>query len=160
MNQKYGTAYYIAPEVLKKNYDQKCDIWSCGVILHILLVKLPPFNGKNEKEIFEKISVGYFSLSGPEFKFISNDAKVLLRYMLQYNPDERISADEALNHVWIQTMTKNEVARDLDAKKALFCLMNFSIELKLQQAACLYIASQLLLRNELIEFREIFNCFN
>mmetsp|Transcript_6420 Transcript_6420/g.5725 ORF Transcript_6420/g.5725 Transcript_6420/m.5725 type:complete len:100 (+) Transcript_6420:181-480(+) len=80
--------------------------------------------------------------------------------MLNYNPSERISADEALNNVWIQTQTKNEVARDLDAQKALFCLRNFNIELRLQQAACLYIASQLLSRTELMGFREIFNCFN
>lgn len=58
MNQKFGTPYYIAPEVLKKKYDEKCDIWSIGIILYILLTGAPPFNGKNEQEIYKKILKG------------------------------------------------------------------------------------------------------
>ena len=52
-----GTPYYMAPEVIDRNYNEKCDIWSCGIILYILLCGLPPFNGKNTQEILEKIKL-------------------------------------------------------------------------------------------------------
>lgn len=63
MKTKVGTAYYVSPEVLSGNYDEKCDIWSAGVILFILLTGDPPFNGANDNEIYKKIQNKKYSFS-------------------------------------------------------------------------------------------------
>lgn len=47
-NIPFGTAYYIAPEILRKKYDIRADIWSCGIILYLLLTGKVPFNGMND----------------------------------------------------------------------------------------------------------------
>ena len=101
MNQKFGTPYYIAPEVLKKSYDLKCDLWSCGVILYILLCGYPPFNGQTDKKIIEAVLQGVYTLDEPEWHSVSDDAKDLVSQLLKQNPEERISAIDALNHTWI-----------------------------------------------------------
>jgi len=53
LKSKVGTPFYIAPEVLSGRYNEKCDVWSAGVILFILLVGYPPFTGVNEEEIIQ-----------------------------------------------------------------------------------------------------------
>ena len=64
-----GTIYYLAPEVLMKCYDEKCDIWSCGVILYTLLSGSPPFNGSTPELIMEAISNISFNFDSISFLY-------------------------------------------------------------------------------------------
>lgn len=102
LTTKMGTPYYIAPEVLDRNYDQKCDIWSIGVILYILLCGYPPFNGDTDSEIIAKIQKGKFSFPKEEWSSISKEAKDLIKLMLNKNPKKRPSARELLQHSWFK----------------------------------------------------------
>ena len=99
-----GSAYYIAPEVLNKNYNEKCDIWSCGVILYILLCGKVPFNGKNDSEILQKIKGGKYDLNRHPFESVSDEAKDLIKKCLDLNVNRRINARSALNHKWFRNL--------------------------------------------------------
>jgi calcium-dependent protein kinase len=66
INQKItdlaGSLNYIAPEVLSgKEYCEKCDIWSCGIIMHALLLGTPPFYNKDQEALIEEIKEGYIN---------------------------------------------------------------------------------------------------
>ena len=102
MKEQLGTPYYIAPEVLRKKYNQKCDIWSLGVIMYVLFCGYPPFGGKTAEAIFENIEEGKVVFQGPEWKRVSVDAKKLIKKLLTYNPRERPTAEDALNDAWLK----------------------------------------------------------
>lgn len=97
-----GSAYYVAPEVLRRNYGVEADVWSAGVILYILLSGVPPFWGENEKNIFDAILRGHIDFSSDPWPSISSSAKDLVKKMLRADPKERLTALEALNHPWIR----------------------------------------------------------
>lgn len=97
-----GTAYYIAPEVLKRQYGSEADIWSAGVILYILLCGVPPFWGDTEQAIFDAVSAGSYNLTSEPWPSISLSAKDLVRKMLDMDPKKRITIQEALSHPWLK----------------------------------------------------------
>nr|XP_027202838.1 LOW QUALITY PROTEIN: calcium-dependent protein kinase 2-like [Dermatophagoides pteronyssinus] len=101
-----GTPYYVAPEVLSGKYTKICDIWSCGVVMFILLSGSPPFHGKSNKETLEKVRKGEYTMNASVWKNISSAAKDLIRRMLEYNPERRITAEEALKHPWMNCMVR------------------------------------------------------
>ena len=106
MNDIVGTPHYIAPEVLKGKYNQKCDIWSAGVILYSMLSGHFPFNGRTNKEIFKSISKKKFEFPEKYWKNISNEAKDLISHML-CEEDKRFSADKVLKHPWLNNLSPN-----------------------------------------------------
>ena len=111
-NRYVGSSYYMAPEVIRRKYNEKCDLWSCGVIMYILLSGKPPFDGDDDKEILEKIKIGQYDLNEYPFPSLSDESKDLIKKLLEYDPNKRISASEALQHPWFQNtefQKKNEV---------------------------------------------------
>jgi calcium-dependent protein kinase len=155
MNKVSGTPYYIAPEVLFEKYDEKCDVWSIGIIMYILLCGYPPFNGDSDTEILNRIKEGKFTFPKEEWENVSNDAKDLINCMLKYNPEERLSASDCLQHKWLT----GQVQKKIDTKLSTRCLDNmkkFHAERKLQQAALTFIVNHLLSKEEKNELMELF----
>ncbi|KAL0914030.1 hypothetical protein M5K25_017527 [Dendrobium thyrsiflorum] len=97
-----GSAYYVAPEVLRKNYGKEIDIWSAGVILYILLSGVPPFWAETEKGIFDAILQGDLDFTSAPWPSISQGAKDLIRRMLTQDPKKRITAAQVLEHPWLR----------------------------------------------------------
>ena len=106
MSARIGTSYYMSPEVLQGNYDNKCDIWSCGVILYILLCGYPPFDGETDHEIFKAISKKKFYFPEDDWKGISDDARDLIKHMI-CDADKRYNAEMVLNHPWVEKCAPN-----------------------------------------------------
>ncbi|XAR60297.1 Non-specific serine/threonine protein kinase [Bertholletia excelsa] len=97
-----GSAYYVAPEVLKRKYGPEIDIWSVGVMLYILLCGSPPFWAESEHGIFNAILRGHIDFSSDPWPSISPGAKDLVKKMLNSDPKQRLTAHQVLNHPWIK----------------------------------------------------------
>ncbi|KAG5408368.1 hypothetical protein IGI04_004687 [Brassica rapa subsp. trilocularis] len=97
-----GSAYYIAPEVLKRKYGPEADIWSIGVMLYILLCGVPPFWAESENGIFNAILKGHVDFSSDPWPSLSPQAKDLVKKMLNSDPKQRLTAAQVLNHPWIK----------------------------------------------------------
>jgi len=160
MNQKHGTPYYIAPEVLKRKYTEKCDVWSCGVILYVLLCGYPPFGGSTEEKILSQVAKGKVKFEGPEWNIISFEAKNLIARLMAYNPNDRISAREALNDPWIQTRIKKLSLDQPVAVTTLDNLRSFRATTQLQKATLTYIASQLSTKEERTQLLKTFQALD
>ena len=136
MRQTMGTPYYIAPEVIQKNYNEKCDVWSCGVILYILLSGFPPFNGRNDEEIMRAVKKTKFHYQRilknikPKidaiWQDISPEAKDLINNMLKFPPETRYTALQAYSHDWIKKKNFNSLKPET-VRVLLMNLKNFHV---------------------------------
>uniref|UniRef100_A0A0B7B9H0 Protein kinase domain-containing protein n=1 Tax=Arion vulgaris TaxID=1028688 RepID=A0A0B7B9H0_9EUPU len=143
-----GSAEYMAPEVVDAwvgesfSYDKKCDLWSLGIILYIMLCGYPPFYGQCGEDcgwergeacqdcqelLFNSIQESVYEFPEDEWSCVSESAKDLIRHLLVRNPRKRYSAADVLKHPWVtkpqaatplatpQVLTRNNSTKDLES---------------------------------------------
>ncbi len=167
LTEKIGSLYYIAPEVLNCNYNEKCDIWSCGIIMYMLLCGSPPFYGENEKDTFSKILTSKPAYPEIIFNYISSEGKNLLENLLNKDMNKRFNGHEALNHPWFKLFFEENANNNNKIDINYKCLENiadnlrkFQTNQKLQQACVKYIVHNMLKKGEIEEYRKIFKKFD
>ncbi|KAG5061531.1 hypothetical protein AAZX31_01G208500 [Glycine max] len=147
-----GSAYYVAPEVLRRSYGPEADIWSAGVILFILLSGVPPFWSKKEQGIFDAILRGHIDFTSDPWPSISSSAKDLVKKMLRADPKQRLSAVEVLDHPWMREDGASDKPLDV---AVLSRMKQFRAMNKLKKVALKVIAENLS-EEEIIGLKEMF----
>ena len=156
-----GSSYYIAPEVLKKHYNEKCDVWSCGVIMYILLSARPPFGGQDDNDIMERVATGVYDLESAPFDKLSSSALDLIRKLLTMDVKSRISAEEALNHPWFKENKSQELYNRINNESTIKTLIenlkNYRRTSVIQETALAYLVHHFPQVKDVINSCKLFN---
>ncbi|KAL3632467.1 Calcium-dependent protein kinase 14 [Castilleja foliolosa] len=140
-NEIVGSPYYMAPEVLKRNYGPEIDVWSAGVILYILLCGFPPFWAETEQGVAQSIIRSIVNFRRDPWPKVSDRAKDLVKKMLNPDPKQRPTAQEVLDHPWLQNAKSApnvSLGETVRARLKQFSMMN-----KLKKQALRVIAEHL-----------------
>ena len=154
MKTKVGSPYYVSPDVLKGDYGIECDMWSIGVVLYFMLGGTPPFTGKSQPEICANIIRGQYSFPSPTWDSVSLLAKDLIASLLLIDPASRLTAQQALNHPWV-----NGQVSDNGLTHILPNLSDFYHCENLQKAASLAIAG-FCSEHEIMELKKKFQALD
>ncbi|XP_057438677.1 calcium-dependent protein kinase 32-like [Lotus japonicus] len=140
-NEIVGSPYYMAPEVLRRHYGPEVDIWSAGVILYILLCGVPPFWAETEQGVAQAIIRSVVDFKRDPWPKVSDNAKDLVKKMLNPDPKRRLTAQEVLDHPWLVHAKKAPNVSLGETVKAR--LKQFSVMNKLKKRALRVIAEHL-----------------
>ncbi|KAI5067102.1 hypothetical protein GOP47_0017630 [Adiantum capillus-veneris] len=149
-----GSPYYMAPEVLKRSYGPEIDVWSVGVILYILLCGVPPFWAETEQGVAQAILRGVIDFKRDPWPVVSDRAKSLVQQMLEPDPKRRLTAQQVLDHPWIQNAKHAPEVSLGDAVRSR--LKQFSAMNKLKKKA-LHVIADLLSGEEVDGLKDLFN---
>ena len=153
---RFGTPYYIAPEVLQESYNEKCDVWSIGVILYLLLIGQAPFDGEDDNIICQKIISEEINYDSNRIKNLSKESIDFMKKLLEKNPDKRISSAQALEHSWIKKYAPHTKVNRAFSRKIYKNLSNFREKSQLSTAVVTFITNYLMNDDELKLLKKLF----
>lgn len=142
LKRNVGTPQYMAPEVLAFNTDERADLWSCGVILFVLLFGYLPFNGATVNIALKKVRTGRYRFPKAKDSKVSNQAKDMVRGLLRKDVGRRFTAQRALQQRWLRTLAELPSAAPLD-RNTVEKMDKFQAEHNLKKLSKHIIASQL-----------------
>lgn len=143
MCTKVGSPQYVSPQVIQGRYSEKCDVWSLGVTLYMLLSGVPPFQGQTDTEILNQVATKPLQCSGSAFKNVSEEARQFTIQLLDRDERRRPGAQSALCDPWL-TQTKKLVAEPTPLGKTLLQrLRNFARLCHFKRAALRLIVKQI-----------------
>lgn len=140
-NEIVGSPYYMAPEVLKRDYGPQIDVWSAGVILYILLCGVPPFWAETEQGVALAIMRSVVNFNREPWPRVSDSAKDLVKKMLNPDPKHRLTGQQVLDHPWLTNAKKAPNVNLGETVRAR--LQQFSVMNKLKKRALQVIAEHL-----------------
>eukprot|EP00930_Biecheleria_cincta_P099073 TRINITY_DN90728_c0_g1_i1.p1 TRINITY_DN90728_c0_g1~~TRINITY_DN90728_c0_g1_i1.p1 ORF type:complete len:576 (-),score=100.66 TRINITY_DN90728_c0_g1_i1:540-2267(-) len=114
-----GSAAYVAPEVIARDYGKPCDLWSCGVILYLMFTGQQPFTGMSDRLVLAKVKKGVYTARGRLWDCIPEAAQKLIQNLLVLDPAARLTAEDALNSDWIRYHQDPLQATSKDQKPSL-----------------------------------------
>ena len=162
-NKVKGSLNYIAPEVLRHKYDEKCDIWSCGVILYILVIGKYPFIGKDKNEILNNIEHGNYTFPEGFIESSSPEIRDLIQQCLQVNPSLRISARKAINHPFFDLYDSKKFfihVTEAFLNKTINNIKKYDTKNSLQELTFTYLVHNYPNQDEITLIYRVFNKFN
>ena len=92
--------------------------------MYILLSARPPFGGENDNEIMGRVAYGKYDLSSPPFNKLSKSSLDLIQKLLTMDPNQRITAEQALNHPWFKEFKSQELYNRINDRNTMKTLIN------------------------------------
>jgi len=140
MSSRVGTCFYMSPEVLAGEYNEKCDVWSLGVILYVVISGRAPFNGRDDNDTMKKIVEGKFEFKWEGWKNISSQCKDLICKMITES-HKRVIAQDILDNDWVAKLAPESLNEKIQIDMDNIC--KFAGQNKLNKAVSEYIAFRL-----------------
>ena len=156
LTDQIGSPYYMAPEVVNKSYDQQCDIWSAGVILYVLLSGKFPFEGATDEDTKKAIMRGKFEVSSDVWKSVSKEGRAFVMKLLEYDPEKRYSAEEALKDEWFQKEINEKKMTENELRGPLENIRNFHQRPKLVQSIVAFLSHHMASSSDELKAKHLF----
>jgi serine/threonine protein kinase len=165
LSERVGTLYSMAPETMLGEYTSQADLWSIGVIVFMLLADgRQPFDEATPKKLIAKVLLGKYNFDGEPWQEISDSAKNFIQKLLVVQPSDRMTAQTAREHPWIEENHRSHrhLLSDVDEdfkQKVRECIIRYTEQSQFVKLARNVIAKQST-PQEIFRLRSVFDEFD